>query len=168
MAITIRKLNYRPWPVTVRLPVCDEATGDTRHVEQTFILHFRPFLESEFAQLIEEADLAYPQPADGKPLSMSALLDRDARVFTRVVCGWNAVMDEAGVPVPYSETGFAAWLTGPDGWVVNRGVSAAINELRLGGTAKNAVTSLAPGPAPAAGEASTDSAPATVESSPAT
>ena len=60
MAITIRKINHRPWPVTVTLQTCNEADGSVTALEHTFIAHWKAFTEAELKTLFATADERFP------------------------------------------------------------------------------------------------------------
>lgn len=153
MSITIRKINHRPWPVTVRIPVCDEATGQVNELEQTFIAHWKAFSESTLKAIFEEADRRFPPPAGGGTPPLDVALEKNAHVFAQLLTGWSAVRDEAGNDIPYTEEALAGWVCGPDGLALSAGLNASLSEIRFGvAPAKNSPTSPAPGPAPAADE----------------
>ena len=152
-----RKIAHRPWPVSVTLAECDEASGDVAESEHVFIGHFKPFTEADLlaARLDvfgDESDPAVKQAQDAMPVAEYAV--QEARFFGGLMCGWSQVADEAGHPVPYSAAALQGLCTGPDGAAFRRGFNRAVSQIRFGvAPAKNAVTSPSPGPTPAPGEA---------------
>lgn len=173
MSFTLRKLKHRPWPVTVKLLEADEA-GEVKENEFTFVLHFKPFTEAEFKVAFEAAHaeqappdaekvlVAEPVPvADSeKPVDrpVALVLEKNSKLFARLVDGWGKVLTEDGPPAPYSPEALHALVTGPDGLAISAGILRALTELRFGvAPAKNLPTSAAPGPSPAAVEAVTNS-----------
>lgn len=182
MSFTLRKLKYRPWPVTVKLLEGNEA-GEVSESEFTFVLHFKPFSEAEFKDALEateaseasEAEKALPTNddkttvADAEPVAatdsekpverpIAQLLEKNSKLFVRLTEGWGKVLTEDGSPAPYSPEALRALVRGPDGLAVSAGIHRALNELRFGiAPAKNLPTSAAPGPVPAAGEVVTNS-----------
>lgn len=148
----IRKLNHRPWPVTVTALECDEATGEVLAIEQKFIAHFKPFSESEFMKIRDAAQASVPLPegvdVDSPPMEIT--LARNAALFARIICGWGPeVTDESGQPVPYSTEALSELVTGPDGIAFSAGLSQALMEVRFGiAPAKNSKTSPMPGQMP--------------------
>lgn len=146
-----RKIDYRPWPVTVALLLCAEATGAVEEVAKTFVAHFRPFTEEGYQAAIEAAREAVPLPAGmleaDMPLALG--LRRNADLFARLICGWGGeVRDEAGEAIAFSPAALAELVTGPDGMAVSAGINRALTELRLGiAPQKNSLTSPPPGPA---------------------
>lgn len=153
MAITIRKITHRPWPVTVRIPVCDETTGQVAELEQTFIAHWQAFSESTLKAVFEEADRHFPPPAAGSVLPLDVALKKNAWVFAQLLTGWSAVRDESENDIPYTEEALTDWVCGADGLALSAGLNASLSEIRFGvAPAKNSPTSPAPGPARAADE----------------
>lgn len=156
-----RKLDHRPWPVSVGFLDCDEANGEVTETEQTFIAHFKPFSEAELLaarrQVFgDEADAAVKATLDEMPVARYAELE--AAFFCALVTGWSKVTDEIGSHVPYSGAALTALCTGQDGPAFRRGFNRAISQIRFGvAPAKNAGTSPSPGPAPASGEAASAS-----------
>lgn len=146
MTFTIRKTRNRPWPVTVKTKVCDEA-GQVDEVAQTFIVHWKPFTEVEFKSVIDAAEAAHPA-VDGEDTPLSKILAKNAIIFTALIEGWgDEVKDEAGKPVTYSAKALSGLIQGPDGLAVSGGLNAALTELRFGiAPAKNSNASPAPGP----------------------
>jgi hypothetical protein len=167
MSFTLRQLKYRPWPVTVKLLEADE-TGEVSEHEFTFVLHFKPFSEAEFKAAFEASDAEKAPAADaeavpvadsekpaGQPVAL--LLEKNSKLFARLVDGWGKVLTEDGPPAPYSPEALQALVIGPDGLAVSAGIHRALNELRFGvAPAKNLPTSAAPGPSPAAAETVTN------------
>lgn len=147
-----RKIEYRPWPVTVALLLCAETTGAVEEISKTFVAHFRPFTEAAYQSDLVAAREAVPIPAgmleEDLPLALG--LQRNADLFARLICGWGEeVRDEAGEPVAFTPAALAELITGPDGMAVSAGINRAITELRLGiAPQKNSLTSPSPGLAP--------------------
>lgn len=146
-----RKIDYRPWPVTVALLLCAEATGAVEEVSNTFVAHFLPFTEAEYQAAIEAARQAVPPPEGMQEADMPLALGlrRNADLFARLISGWgDEVQDEAGESVAFSPAALAELVTGPDGMAISAGINRALTELRLGiAPQKNSLTSLPPGPA---------------------
>lgn len=166
MAFTLRKLKYRPWPVTVTLVESDEA-GVVSENKLVFVVHFNPLSEADikaaFDEEVGEEKLAAGGD-DAKPVerSVALILEKNSRLFARFICGWSKVQDEEGVAVPFSPAALHALIVGPDGLAVSAGLQTALNELRFGlGAAKNSQNSVEPGQAPVPAEDSTNS-PATL------
>ena len=162
MAFTVRKIAYRPWPITVTLMEAD-AAGVVHEVENTFIGHFGAFSEDEFEKIMKASESAVPAPTvpgveamDVKdvPLPISVVLRRNAAIFSHVLVGWGQeVRDEHGASIPYSEETLFDLVTGPDGRAVSIGINAALAQIRFGvAPQKNVETSPAPGPETGAGE----------------
>jgi len=170
MSFVVRKSKSRPWPVTVTLQVGDDE-GNVQVVEQKFVGYFRPFSEAEFRTILDEETARdgltvveeriapagdssalpamplppVPTPAEG--------LETNARIFARLLDGWGKVLDESKVPIPYSKAALTALVTGEDGMAFSAGINHALTQMRFGvAPAKNAVTSLAPGPKAGAAE----------------
>lgn len=159
--LKVRKLDYRPWPVTVTLQECIEATGEVKEVSNTFIAHFKPFTEQDLKAAREEAVAAHPAPAgvEEDQLPLALMLQRNATFFALLVRGWGKeVVDEAGQPIPYSAEMLASLVTGPDGIPISAGLNAAIFQIQYGlAPQKNSGTSPSPGPSAGEGEAPTSS-----------
>lgn len=157
MALRVRKLSYRPWPVTVLFQECDEATGQVTEIPQTFIGHFKPFTESELlAHRLEifgdETKQEVKDKMANTTLDQSA--KQEAEFFARLMCGWSKVSAEDDADLAFSPARLRDLCTGDDGAAFRRGINSAIGEIRFGiGPLKNSVTSPAPGPTPAADEA---------------
>ena len=161
MALKYRRLSYRPWPVTVAFLDCDEATGQVAETEQSFIGHFNACTE---ADLLAARRTIFGNETDKKvkarldDMSVADYAALEAGFFARLMCGWSALTDEAGVVILYTEAGLAEICTGPDGAAFRRGINRAIAEIRFGmAPAKNSSTSPAPGLASASGEATSAS-----------
>lgn len=168
MSFILRKVKYRPWPVTVKLVTADEA-GVVTESEFVFVLHFGAFSEAVFKAILDELEAADKAPAVAEPVeggavlttpsegrSLAYLLEKNAMLFGRVIEGWGKVVDEAGGAVPFSLGALHALVTGPDGLAVSAGIHQALSELRYGvAPAKNSPTSVAPGLNPDAVEAVT-------------
>lgn len=158
MTYTVRKLDYRPWPVSVGILVCDD-NGETTEVRQTFIAHFKPFTEEQVKAIREEifgvgTDEELAARAEARCVADQGALE--AQFLTRLVCGWSKLIDENDTPLTFSEAALIALATGMDGVPFRRGFNDAIVQIRFGiAPAKNVVTSPAPGPAPAADEVAT-------------
>jgi hypothetical protein len=158
MTLRARKLAYRPWPVELKICEC-QADGSVTEVDHRFIGHFNPFTEAEFMGIRadvfgEKTDEEMAKDTADRTMAEQAALD--AEFLSRLMCGWELVNDEADQPIVYSAAELKALVTGPDGPVIRRALSRAVTDIRFGiGALKNALTSLAPGPTPAAGEAPT-------------
>ena len=175
MAITIRKTQYRAWPVSVKQPVCDD-NGVVTEAVATFVAHFAAFTEAEFEASIAEAERSFPTqdkvapaadaevstepPKEAVPPPLSLSLLRNAHVFRSLIAGWGReVKDEAGVSIPFSSDALTSLVTGPDGVAVSAGINRAMFELRFGvAPAKNSPASPEPGAAPGADGATQASA----------
>lgn len=159
--LTYRKLDYRPWPITVAFQVCDEATGQVAEVDHRFIGHFIPFAEADLLALRlsvfgDEAEAGNKQRLADMPVADYERLE--ARFFAGLLCGWSQVADEHGTAMPYSAEALKGLCCGPDGAAFRRGINRAVSEIRFGvAPAKNAETSPSPGPVPAAVEAASTS-----------
>ena len=154
----IRKIMHRPWPVTVKQMVCDDA-GQVTAVESTFVGHFSAFSEEGLLDLQERVKAAHPDgPDSGQTIAVT--LRRNAETFAALLVGWGPeVADEDGQPLPFSTFALSALVNGPDGVAVSTALHVAVNQLRFGvAPEKNAPTSPAPGPTPGAGEAQADGA----------
>lgn len=154
MAFTIRRLPYRPWPVTVAQLVSDEA-GEVQEVKQTFVAHFRPFTESEYEQLEKDGEAKFPAPADAAGAPLPLILQRNAKLFTALIVGWGKeVQDESGKPIPFSAKTLDAMVTGEDGLPISAALHLALQQLRYGvAPEKNLPISAAPGPSAEPAEA---------------
>lgn len=158
MALKIRKIDYRRWPVTVTLRSCGDDGAVTAE-DVRFIGHFRALDEDAITAIRAEvfgvgSDDELRAVAEKRPAGEQARLE--ALFFCRLMCGWEAVLDEADRPIPYGDDALIALATGDDGPAIRRGLAGAVLELRLGvAPIKNAATSPAPGAASAAGEAAT-------------
>lgn len=150
MAFKVRKTPYRAWPVTVRLLEGD-AAGNVATLEQTFVAHFKPFSEAEYAEIVAAVEQLHPAAAreekDGKAPNHAAALARNANFFGRVLVGWGSeVQDADGNPLPFSQGALADLVTGPDGLAISGALVQAIGELRYGvAPEKNLKPSPAPG-----------------------
>lgn len=146
MAFKVRKLTYRPWPVTVKLLESD-AMGVVTETEQTFVGHFKALSEAKHQSIIEALDAEYPLPAGQERPDMPTVLRRNADYFSRLLAGWGPeVADEDGTPLLFSVEALSAMITGPDGLAISAALTRAANELRFGvAPAKNSLTSPAPG-----------------------
>lgn len=163
MGYIVRKSQFRPWPVTVRLNVADDQ-GVVTPVEYVFIGHFKPFTEAEHANLVEEIDDMFEKPEGKDVLPRATVLKRNAAYFGRLLGGWGGVVDEAGAEIAYSLAALTDMVTGPDGWQISEGVFEAIAQIRNGSAPeKNSLTSAAPGEQSRAAEAT---AAATTQTSP--
>lgn len=159
--LTYRKLDYRPWPITVGFLVCDETTGAVTEVEQSFIAHFKPFTE---ADLLEARRKLFGDEVEAEDrqriadMAVAAYAVLEAGFFAALMCGWAQMTNEAGTPLPYSAEALTGLCCGPDGAAFRRGINRAVSEIRFGvAPAKNAETSPSPGPVPAAVEAASTS-----------
>lgn len=157
MAFKVRKIDHRPWPVTVRFKVCDDA-GKVAEVEQSFVGHFLSFSEEEHGAVVDAVKQALPGPEDNGDIPFALVLQRNALYFEKLMCGWGPeVTDEADRPLPFSPAALKAMVTGPDGAAISDGLSRAIGELRFGMAPQgNLSTSPAPGEGSGAGEALTN------------
>lgn len=157
MAFKIRKLDYRPWPVSVKFRECSESTGEVSDTPQVFIGHFRPFSEADIKR--ERLEIFGDEFADGYKASLASMpsseyAEREAKFFAALMCGWAEVRDETGADIPFSAAALRDLATGPDGAVFRRGLNDAVVEIRFGlAPAKNSSASPAPGRSPAVGEA---------------
>lgn len=160
----VRRLAYRPWPVTISLLQCNEANGTVSAVENTAVFHFSPFTEEEFQanrkEVLEKFELS---DNDGSTdnLPMEEVLRFNAELFGRIIVGWGQeVQDENGAPVPFSKEILAGMITGLDGSPISAGINKAITEIRFGvAPVKNSKTS--PEPGPIQGEVAATSSPTT-------
>ncbi len=157
MAFKVRKLDYRPWPVSVKFRECNETTGEVTEAPQVFIGHFVPFSEADIKrQRLEifgdELDAGYKASLATMPSAEYA--EKETQFFAGLMSGWSEVRDESGAEMPYSAAALRELTTGPDGPVVRRALNDAVVEIRFGlAPAKNSGASPAPGPSPAAVEA---------------
>lgn len=171
MALKLRTLNYRPWPVTVKLQECD-AAGNVVEVEQTFVVHWKPINEEGREALSNEMRRTFgpkvdaAEPVEGKKpetpepperVTNAEVLNRNAWFFERRVMGWGPeVQDESGQPLQYSPEVLRNMLTGDDGYAFCAAFAEADSQIRYGiAPTKNSKTSPVPGDAPGAGEAAT-------------
>jgi len=158
MSIQINRSQHRRWPVSVMTLVCQDD-GSVVEVENRFIGHFRPFNEDEVKAIRSEifgdgTDEELDKRAEGRTTAEQAALE--TAFYERLMCGWEAVLDEAGQPVPFTPATFKDLAAGPDGHRVRRGLAKATLEIRFGiAPAKNVGTSPEPGPAASAGEVAT-------------
>ncbi|MCL2829987.1 MAG: hypothetical protein FWD77_04515 [Betaproteobacteria bacterium] len=157
MAFTVKKIDFRPWPVTVLTHESDDA-GNVSEREETFVCHFRPLGECNFEIIMQEVDRLHPMPKTAEEIEASirsgvlvtALRQRrEAEFWKRVVCGWGPeVQDEDGVSITFSSGVLTDLITGPDGPAIVRALSDALAQLRDGrAPEKNLPVSPAPGPA---------------------
>lgn len=159
MALKIRKINYRRWPVTIDTRDCQDD-GTIVEGKARFVVHFKPFTEAEVLALRNEifgegTDEALKARRDERPLAEQA--DLEARFLAGLVCGWEGVTDESGAPIPFSVAALTDAVTGADGFALRAALNAAVVEVRFGiAPAKNVETSPAPGPTPAAVEVATN------------
>lgn len=155
MAITIRKINHRPWPVTVKLQTCNEADGSVVAQEHTFIAHWKAFTEADLKTLFATAEARFPavdaEEAVGERLADG--LKKNAFVFGELLTGWSKVQDETGCELPYSRELLTEWVCGADGLAVSGALNVSLSEVRFGvAPAKNSLPSPAPGEVPVADE----------------
>lgn len=159
MAFKVRKLDYRPWPVTVKCPEC-QPDGSVIMLDQRFIAHFEVFDEADLLALRSEI-FGGKNEAErdelAKKRTSAEQAELEAQFLSRLVRGWEAVSDDAGRPIPFSRDAVRGLcLDKVDGPVFRQGLSQAGMEIRFGmAPAKNAEPSPAPGPSPSAGEAET-------------
>lgn len=166
---TVRKLKYRPWPITVALQMLGEDDEVVEH-KHTFIGHFAPFSEEKFKAVWDEVsaakkdavanetgDVEHVEEPKGAP-ALHEVLQRNAVVFSRILVGWEKVRDEEGADIPFSHEALTAMVTGPDGLAISAGISNALHEIRFGKVGvKNSNTSAKPGPNAGAAEVATNS-----------
>lgn len=139
MAYRVRKLPYRPWPVTFTL-FTSYDDGRVESSEHGFIGHFKFFTEEQFDAVLKK----YPE---GKNPTPAQTLENNAKIFAELMTGWSEMSDENGVPMPYSAERLAAIIKGEDGNAISGGINNALSQMRLGvAPAKNSSTSPAPGP----------------------
>ncbi len=144
----IRKINHRPWPVTIALKTCDDD-GEFSESQQVFIAHFRAFREADLIEHVKAAEAAHPTPDGGDELPVALLLRRNAHLFCALIEGWRDIGDDEGAAIPYTPDALTALVTGPDGLAVSTGLNQAVAEIRFGIAPKKiAPTSPAPGPTP--------------------
>lgn len=157
MAFRVRKIEHRPWPVAVKM-LSGTPDGEVVETVATFVAHWRPFTEKEFADLLTEAEVTYPVSGDA-PLTYGTLLLRNAHLFSGLMVGWGPeVVDEAGQPIPFSREALVSMVTGPDGLALSAGIHASLYQLRHGfAPEKNSNASPVPGPDRSVGEAPTNS-----------
>jgi hypothetical protein len=156
MSFTLRKLKYRPWPVTVKLLESDDA-GQVVESEFNFVAHFKPFSEAEIKALAERTIDAKVDGEKKEERAIAELLEKNHEFFSPLLDGWSKVVSEAGEPLPYHDETLHAMVTGPDGMAISAGLHNAIREIRFGvAPAKNLPTSAAPGPNPDVGEVKTN------------
>ena len=160
----VRKLGYRPWPVTVTLMDCNES-GEVTELKQTFVGHFAMLPEKEITAISDQVfgseektgDDSAPAP---KPLSetLSEMLEKNAKFFCKMLVGWGKeVVDENKTPIPFSAEALTTIVTGPDGIAFSAGINRAIFEFRHGikpELEKNSPASPVDGPKTAEAEAS--------------
>ena len=158
MAFKVRKLNHRPWPVTVKLQECD-AQGNVVAIEQTFLAHWRPVAEAERQSITDALEQAYPLPDGKERHDLPAALRRNADYFGQLLVGWGPeVTDEAGQPLTFSTEALTALVTGTDGLAISAALVHADNEIRYGiAPTKNSKTSPVPGETSGVGEVATSS-----------
>lgn len=148
----VKKIDYRPWPVTVVQRVCD-TVGNVVESENTFVAHFKPFSEAEFVAIVDQVDADLNIELADRTLSDN--LERNARLFPELIVGWgDEVRGEFGNPLPFTRDLLAEMVTGSDGLSISIAINKAIEEIRFGiGPRKNLTTSPQPGQTPALGEA---------------
>jgi hypothetical protein len=146
MALKIKRLNHRAWPVTVTLQESDD-NGVVTATEQTFVAHFKPVTEEEREAITAKVNEKYPLPKDGERDDMRVVLARNAEYFSHLVVGWgDDVQNEDGTPTPFTQAALTALVTGPDGLAISQAMVRADNEIRFGvAPAKNFKTSPAHG-----------------------
>lgn len=154
----IRKIDHRPWPVTVTLLVCCALTGAVSEETHTFVVNWRPFSESDLGEIRRRiygpgSDDDHRAAAAARTIEENARLDTE--FLAQFVQGWEGVVDASNQPVAWSRDVFDALCLGEDGPAIRRALHTALTELRFGIPAqKNSLTSPSPGPTPsAAGEA---------------
>lgn len=164
MAFKVRKLDHRPWPVTVKQREC-QPDGSVTEFAQTFIAHWKPFTEDYLAARRVEifgsgSDEELASKAAARDVREEARLQ--GRFYAGLLAGWSEMQDEAGNPLPFSEDQVIDLCTGPDGPDFRLAFGNALLEIRFGiaptwqgGAEKNASTSPAPGPAAGASGAPT-------------
>lgn len=158
MAFKVRKLDYRPWPVTVTQRDC-QSDGSVAESQVVFIGHFKYFTEDDVMAARAEV-FGTGTEEELAAAAASRLLADEARLQAKfhasLMCGWAEITDEAGQPLPWSEDKLIELATGPDGMAIRAGLSQALLEIRFGiAPQKNGSTSPAPGPLPGASEAPT-------------
>lgn len=159
--LKFRKLDYRPWPVTVAFVTCDEDTGAVAELEQTFVAHFMCFAEADLLRIRREIFGDEANEVNQKRLADMPVAEYEqleATFISNLVIGWSKVADEGGASVPYGAATLRAMCTGADGAAFRRGFNRAISQIRFGvAPAKNVETSPSPGPTPASVEAASAS-----------
>lgn len=112
-----------PWPVDVRVP----APGG-EFITQRFTALIHLLSEEEHAAL--HATVAQ---ADGAPQKTEAdHLADNARLFQRLIAGWDGVTHAGGTPLAFDAEALAAVVTGPLGKAVSAGLWQAVAEVRHG------------------------------------
>lgn len=151
MSYVVRKTAYRAWPVRFTLLVCDND-GNVTEVESGFVLHFRPFTEAEYEDIVARARGDDTRSPEDIPLS--EILERNARIFGELTVGWSKLAGDDGGAQAYSREMLTALVTGHDGRAISIGIHQAIAEIRFGvAPVKNSNASPAPGPTPGVVEA---------------
>lgn len=90
MQFKLTKSHRYWWPVTVRLPD-PEQPGVI--LEQELKIQFEPLGRDE--QLAVQAEAAKLQ-------TMEALVEHETRQALRIVKNWDGVVDDDGLPIPFS------------------------------------------------------------------
>ena len=132
------------WPVTVEIP----AGGQLE--KHRFEATFRVLPEAAYAEIEAQVATVLEKIAASKG-RMNELVARNAELLPPLVVSWDGPQAEDGTPVPVGD--LPALLTGPYGAPLAKGLSRAINQIRLGVPAED-VASAAEGnsaPSPAAG-----------------
>lgn len=159
MSFTLRKLKYRPWPVTVKLLSSDDD-GNVTETEFGFVAHFKPFSEAEIKALADRTIDSKEGLKEGEKKEerlIAEMLEKNYEFFSPLLEGWSKVANEAGEALAYHDETLRQMIIGPDGMAISVGFHNAIREVRFGvAPAKNLETSAAHGQATGAVEAVTN------------
>ncbi|MEO4030694.1 hypothetical protein ABH313_21915 [Chromobacterium vaccinii] len=124
MAYTVKTSTTIRWPIKVQLP----ADGG-QVISQEFL--------GVFNRLPPEKVIALAQDGVVEDAAFPDMLRANVSKFSRLLVGWEGVIDGDGGQVPFSVDVLSQLVTGPDGAAFSRGIWEAINELTYGVREKN-------------------------------
>ncbi|AVG17776.1 hypothetical protein CFN79_18950 [Chromobacterium vaccinii] len=124
MAFVVKERSPIRWPVKVQLPTDGGQTS-----EHEFLGLFNRLPPADVIAMAEEGVTEQANFPD--------MLRNNVSKFSRLLIGWEGVIDGDGKPLPFSLDLLRQLVTGPDGAAFSRGIWEAINDLTYGVREKN-------------------------------